>query len=174
MILKGKLTVLRPITLKDAPRFVRWLADPAVNKFTTRSKATLKEEVKWIRGLPKAKNSVNWAIDTKEGVHIGSIGLEFNKQDKRAIYDILIGDKQYWSKGYGYDATKTLLDYAFKKLKLHRVSLSVYAYNERAIKLYEKLGFKKFGIGRENIYYHHKFYNCVYMDMLNREWRAKG
>lgn len=174
MILKGELTILRPIILKDAPRFVRWLADSSVNKFTIRGKATLKEETDWIKSLPKDKGKTNWAIDTKDGIHIGSIGLEFDKQDKRAIYDIFIGDKQYWGRGYGYDATKTLLDYAFKKLKLHRIDLSVYAYNKRAINFYKKLGFKKIGIGRESIYYRGKFYDCVYMDMLQKEWLARG
>jgi len=144
MILKGKKTTLRPIALKDAPRFVKWMNDPAVNKFLAKRKLTLKEEIKWIKGLRKDKINKIFAIDTIDGAHIGSIGLhDLDKLNKCAVYGINIGNKKYWSKGYGTDASNTILKYGFEKLKLHRIELHVYDYNKRAYALYKKLGFKK-------------------------------
>ena len=171
MILKGKKVILRPIRLSDASRFVKWLSDPTVNKFTTRRPIFLKEERKWIRSLLKNRDDFHLAIDTKDGVHIGSVGLEIQKRDRKADFDILIGDKNYWDRGYGTDATYVMLDYGFRKLKLHRIFLRVFKFNKRAIKIYKKLGFKMEGTGREAVFNKGKFYDLVYMGILRKEWR---
>lgn len=171
MILKGEKVILRPVKLNDAQRFVKWLSDPEVNKFTTRRKITLKEEKKWIRDFPARKEDKIFAIDTKDGIHIGSIGLHhIDSRDKNARFGILIGDKKYWNQGYGRNATKVILNYAFNKLKLHRIDLGVYSYNSRAIKVYKKLGFKLEGIKREAVFHKGKFYNDLCMGILRKEW----
>lgn len=171
MILKGEKVILRPIKLSDTPRFVEWLADSKVNQYTTRKRITLKEEKKWIKSLARKKDEIHWAIDTKDNIHIGSVGLEIRRQDKKADFDILIGDKSYWGKGYGFDVACLVMNYAFRKLRLHRVYLNVYSYNKRAIGLYKNLGFKVEGIGRESVYYKNKFYDQFYMGILRKEWR---
>lgn len=66
---------------------------------------------------------------------------------------------------------KTVLDFGFKKLKLHRIELDVYNYNKRAIGLYKKMGFKIEGIKREHNFYKGKFYSTYYMSILDREWK---
>ncbi|HRY60145.1 MAG TPA: GNAT family protein [Patescibacteria group bacterium] len=172
MILKGQKTILRPIKISDTSNFVKWSCDSNVNKFTTRRKNNKKEIEKWIKGIPKDKTQKQFAIETREGKHIGSTQLlEINPQDKNALFAILIGDKDYWSSGYGYDASKSLINYAFKKMKLHKLYLNVYDYNKRAIGLYKKLGFKTEGTRRENIFYNNKFHNEYLMGLLVREWR---
>jgi len=62
------------------------------------------------------------------------------------------------------------LDYAFKKLKLHRVGLDVYAYNPRAISVYKKLGFKSEGRGREYLFQNGRWHDEIWMSILDREW----
>ncbi|MDO8522838.1 MAG: GNAT family protein [bacterium] len=172
MKLIGKQIILRPIKLSDAEHFVKWVSDPEVNKFTTRNKITLKEELKWIKGMRKTKNTFIFAIDTKDGTHIGSAGIhDMNRKDKNAIFGILIGDKKYWNKGYGTDATTVLLNYGFNKLKLHRIELFVYEYNPRAIKVYKRLGFKLEGIKREQVFYKNKFYDVLNFGILDREYK---
>jgi RimJ/RimL family protein N-acetyltransferase len=173
MILKGEKVILRPIKLSDAPRFVKWFNDPQVNKFMFLRKISLKEEKKWIKNSLKDKTKINLAIETKEGLHIGTTGLELNQQNCRAYFGIIIGEKEYWSRGYGTDAARTILNFGFKKLKLHRVDLDVYDYNPRAQKLYKKLGFKKEGVKREHNFYNGKFRNVVYMGLLAGEWKKK-
>ncbi len=172
MKLKGEKIILRPLKIDDAQRFVKWLKDPEVNKFTTRKPVNLKEEKIWIRKVTKnRKEDLHLAIDAEEGVHIGSIGLFFNLRDKNATFDILIGDKKYWDGGYGTDAAKTIINYGFKKFNLHRIQLQVLEYNPRAIKVYKKLGFKTEGVGREKALYKSKFYNNINMGILEREWK---
>lgn len=119
----------------------------------------------------KNKNKLDLIIETLEKLPIGSVGLWFSKKDKFALYGIEIGNKNDWGKGYGTDATKTILNYAFQKLKLHRVELNVYEYNTRAIRLYKKLGFKIEGTRRDRCFYKGKFYNEISMSMLRNEWR---
>ena len=172
MILKGKKTILRPIKLSDAPNFVKWSCDSGVNKFTTRRKSNKKEIEKWIKGIPKDKSQKQFSIETQEGKHIGSTQLlEINSKDKNALFAIMIGDKDYWSSGYGYDASRLLIDLAFKKMKLHKLYLNVYDYNKRAIRLYKKLGFKIEGTRRENIFYNNKFHDEYLMGLLVKEWK---
>ena len=173
MILKGKLVKLRKIKISDASRFVKWFGDKEVNKFTTRRKLSLAEEKKWIKGMPK-----HWQIDrifaivTIFGIHIGSIGLhKIDKRDKNASYGIVIGDNNYWQKGYGTDASRLILDYGFNVLKMHRIYLRVYDYNKRAIEVYKNLGFKLEGKEREHNFYNNKFHDVFMMGLLRHEWQ---
>ena len=168
----GKKVVLRPIEMSDAPRFVVWLNDPAVNKFVLKRSITLNEEQKWIRSLKKAKKTEHhFAIDTNKGVHVGSIALFVKIPNQMATFGILIGDKNYWNKGYGTDATKTILEYGFNRLKLHRIQLEVYKYNPRAIRVYKKLSFKLEGIRRQSNLYKGTFYDDLIMGILKSEWK---
>jgi RimJ/RimL family protein N-acetyltransferase len=174
MILKGKKVVLRPVRMDDAPRFVKWFNDQEVNKFVKLRSLDLKSEQKWIseRVAGKVKDGIHFCIETKEQVHIGAVSLDnISKFHKHATFGIFIGDKNYWNKGFGTEAAQLILDYGFKKLKLHKIDLDVYSYNPRAIKVYKKLGFKKEGIKREHAFWQGKFYNAYQMSILDREWK---
>ncbi len=126
MQLKNNKVTLRPISLEDAPRFVRWINNPAVSKPLRghHKRLTLKEEKEWIKGLSKKrKTEKQFSIDTAEGMHIGSTGLVIDSNGKVAAFGIEIGDIDYWGKGYGFAATSLLMEYAFTVLKLHKVEL---------------------------------------------------
>ena len=173
MQLKGKKVILRKIKLSDAKNFVKWFNDPLVNKFMFVRGITLAKERKYIleRISGKIKNALHFCIDTFEGIHIGSVSLEnIHERNKNSSFGIIIGNKNYWNKGYGEEASRLIIDYGFKKLKLHRIELDVYSYNKRAIKLYKKLGFKKEAIRREHNFYNGKFYDTIIMSLLKREW----
>jgi RimJ/RimL family protein N-acetyltransferase len=175
MILKGKKVVLRSVKLDDAPRFVKWFNDPEVYQFIMTRGIKLKDEKKWIKQKIKTevKNDLFLCIDTKDGVHIGSIGLhKINSLYKHASLGISIGDKEYWDKGLGTEAAWLIINYGFKKLKLHRVDLDVYSTNPRAIKVYKNLGFKKEGIKRDHRLWKGKYYDSYMMSTLDREWKA--
>lgn len=177
MVLKGQKTILRPLRLKDAPRFVKWTNDREVMRLArgTVKKNTLKEEKKWIRGVAKYKEAKHFAIDTLDDIHIGSIGFKLlDLINKNGEIGIIIGDKRFWNKGYGTDAMRALMEYGFRKLKLHRLDLAVFAYNKRAIAVYKKLGFRREGESREQVLWGGKFYNSVLMGILDREWRKKN
>lgn len=172
MIIKGKKLILRPIRLSDASRFVKWVNDPEVNKLLrgNTKKITLKEERKWIKSLPKkVKTEKQFAIEASNGIHIGSLSLILDIKNKCAVFGILIGDKNYWNRGYGTEATNMILAYGFNNLKLHRIELNVFIYNKRAIKVYKNLGFKFEGVKRESLFYKDKFFDVVQMGVLNKE-----
>ena len=175
MILCGEKTILRPIVAGDLPRFVRWLKNDAVRRGISGNPKgpTIKQEREWFGGLPKKKKSEkHFAIDTKDGLHIGSASLRLDVTHKRAEIGILIGDTRAWGKGYGREVMLLLMRYGFEKLKLHRIDLGVYAYNTRAIALYKKLGFRPEGRRRDFVLWKGKFYDEILMSMLEKEWKV--
>jgi len=83
-----------------------------------------------------------------------------------------LGDRAVWGKGYGTDAMRVILRYAFEVLNLNRVSLSVYDYNPRGIRSYEKAGFVEEGRSRQWLQREGKRWDLVYMGILRSEWEA--
>ena len=73
-------------------------------------------------------------------------------RNRHAELAIVIGNKDYWSKGYGTEIMKKLLEWGFEGLNLNRLYLHVFSFNKRAIGLYEKMGFKEEGRLRAMIY----------------------
>jgi RimJ/RimL family protein N-acetyltransferase len=174
IVLKGKKVVLRPLSIKDAPRFCRWLKDREVTKFLSiynQAPPTLEEEKDWVKRAQKDKNNFRLAIDTIAGKHIGNVSLQgIDRGDKRAAFGILIGDKKYWGQGYGTEAGKLMVDYGFKKLKLHRIHLTCIAYNIRGKKSYEKIGFKIEGRLREHLFRDGCWHDEIHMGILADEY----
>ena len=176
MILHGEKVTLRPIAASDLPRFVRWLKNDAVRKGISGNPKgpTTQQEKAWFESLPKKKkDEKHFAIDTQNGLHIGSASLRLNTTHKRAEIGILIGDAHAWGKGYGRETMLLLMRYGFEKLKLHRIDLGVYAYNTRAIALYKKLGFTLEGRKRDFVLWKGKFYDEILMSMLEKEWKNR-
>jgi RimJ/RimL family protein N-acetyltransferase len=104
---------------------------------------------------------------------IGLIGLFANFQSHReAFMGIQIGERDYWGKGYGTDALRVLLQYAFDELNLYRVSLSVLEGNERAMRSYEKCGFRYEGRERQTWAYDGRRWDEIYMGLVREEWQA--
>jgi len=83
-----------------------------------------------------------------------------------------LGDRDYWGKGYGTDAMKIVLRYAFTELNLQRVSLDVFGYNERALRSYQKAGFVIEGRQRQLLLRNGQRFDCIYMGVLRNEWLA--
>ena len=78
----------------------------------------------------------------------------------------MIGDKNEWDKGYGSDTLKTILGYAFKKLKLNRFELEVFHKNKRGINCYQKCGFKKEGIRKKYFIKNNQIYDSIMMSII--------
>jgi len=173
-ILRGKKVILKPMTLKDAPNFLRWFADKEVVRFIGNQNQglTLEKERQYIKRLAAKKEQVAWSIYTKDSAHIGSTDLHsLNFKHKKSDWGIMIGDKDYWNQGYGQDVLKTVLRYCFNKLKLHRVSLSVYEGNIGGIKCYAKCGFKQEGIKRESIFRFGGYLDEIIMGILKDDYK---
>ncbi len=92
----------------------------------------------------KSLNSTPFSIETLDGRHIGSCAL-YDWTSTDVQLGIRIGDKDYWGKGYGTEATNILVDYCFACTDINRIWLKVLPLNTRAIKSYEKCGFVRAG-----------------------------
>ena len=104
---------------------------------------------------------------------IGFVGLRDVRWNQRdAWVGIGIGEADYWNNGYGTDAMRLTLQYAFMELSLERVSLSVFTFNQRAIRSYEKAGFRPEGVKRQVIHRDGMIEDVLYMGILRQEWMA--
>ena len=105
---------------------------------------------------------------------IGDIGLDSVRNGHGDTFvGIGIGEREYWGKGYGTDAMRILLRYAFTELNLERVSLDVFEYNPRAVRSYEKAGFKHEGRARGWLHRAGRRWDLIYMGILREEWEAQ-
>lgn len=171
----GEKAYLRPVDQEDVDRFVRWFNDPEV-RINLSSSFPLNRirEREFVEKLYRDERDVVLAIVVKEGdQHIGVAGLHGIKLPNRnATFGIAIGEKALWDKGFGTEAARLILDYGFRQLNLHRVTLWVYSTNRRAIHVYEKLGFKEEGRKRESEYRDGTYCDDVLMGILKREWKG--
>lgn len=99
---------------------------------------------------------------------IGLGGIQYSHGD--AYTGLGIGEREFWNRGYGTEAMKLVLGYAFEELNLHRVSLNVFDYNGRAIRSYEKAGFVVEGRVREFLHRNGRRFDLIYMGILREEW----
>ncbi len=117
-------------------------------------------------------NSVFFMIRTLDGEKpIGFMGLFdilWNHGD--ALIGIGLGEREYWGNGYGTDAMRTLLSFAFTEMNLRRASLIVFDYNPRAYRSYEKCGFTKEGTVRGVLQREGQRWDWHFMGILKEEW----
>jgi RimJ/RimL family protein N-acetyltransferase len=105
---------------------------------------------------------------------IGEIGLEGDKlPHAEAFVGIGLGEREFWGKGYGSDAMRIILRYAFTELNLHRVSLDVFEYNPRAVRSYQKVGFVEEGRLRRFLHRDGRRWDLIFMGILREEWQRK-
>jgi len=165
----GRKTILRKLEEKDLNNCLIWFKDSSVNKFLSQdfSNLTKAQEIQWFRCIQNSKKDLVFAIDTKDRyIHIGNCGLhKINWIKKSCELGIMIGEKNYWNKGYGLDAIKIMINFAFDKLNLVRIELNVYEYNHRAIKVYSKCGFKTINVLKKNHHYDGKFWDTFVMEL---------
>jgi RimJ/RimL family protein N-acetyltransferase len=176
-VLKGKKCVLSDLKEKDLPKFVRWLPNNEVSQYllVDFSNLTLKKEKAWYNDTKKQKDTIIfglYALDGNKKVLIGSTGLKkIDYNHENAEFGIIVGDKNYWGKGIGTEATKLVLDFGFKVLGLNAIYLAVFSKNKAGQKAYKRAGFKKTGLLRQHLKYKKGFDDIFFMDILRKEWK---
>jgi len=170
----GKNCYLSPIDLNDAEKFTEWLNDLELieNLSEYHSIFNVETEKAFLETISKTHNYS--IIDITNDTVIGVCGfLDIDNVQQTAEVGIFIGEKKYWGKGYGTEALSLLIDYGFKAINLHNIFLRVYSYNERAIKSYEKIGFKIIGKRREARFLKMERFDIVFMDLLPGDFYKK-
>jgi RimJ/RimL family protein N-acetyltransferase len=170
--LMGDKVYLSPVCPDDWKTFDKWDSDYETQHFHfgggyVHSPAT---DSSGAEGTSRNKNQFSIVCKETDKV-IGNCGFNIDDVANRyAKIGIRIGEKEYWSKGYGADAMRVLLDFGFNVRGYNNISLNVYDYNERAIACYEKVGFKRQGVWRECMIRGEKKYDCFHYDFLADEY----
>ena len=157
------MVILRPLDKeKDLENVTKWINDPEIRPFVSNFvPLTKKDEEEFFDR--KKENERLVVIETKDGKSIGTMGL--HKIDHRngfAETGALIGEKDYWGKGYGTDAKMILLNHAFNTENLRKVLSSALAFNGRSIGYNKKCGYKICGKFEKHI-----FVNGEYVDLIH-------
>ena len=170
----------RGIEKEDLPYFVKWLNDPEVRRgLSLFLPLSLAEEEQWFADLSKRPPferpmAIEIQPDPKKDnwVFIGNCGFfDIDWQNRVAEMGIHIGEKDFWDKGFGTNAMRLLLKHGFENLNLHRLWLRVYEPNQRAVRAYEKAGFKLEGKFREGQFLEGKYVDVIIMSVLQTEWQ---
>ena len=173
----GDNIYLRPLDMEDIDSFVLWLNDEEVRQYLMRMSPLNKiREKDFMENLYNDDRNVVLGITLKENDQlIGNTALnKISIPYRQASLGIVIGDKACWSKGYGTEALNLMLGHGFDQLNLHRIFLTVLSFNARAIRAYEKAGFRREGVFREHMYRNGKYHDVYYMGILENEWRERN
>lgn len=129
------------------------------------------DEEEWFEGISKRKeHEVVFAI-MADGKHIGMIGIhQINRKDGTAITGTMIGNKEYWGKGYGTEAKMLLLDFAFNTMNLRKICSSVIAFNERSYKYSLKCGYIEEGRRKLQNFRHGKYWDEIFLAVFRDDW----
>ena len=170
----GDRIYLSPRNSEDLEIFTEWLNDFETTDYIGRSGilTTLAGEKKYLEEnySPEATFVI---VTIKNDKMIGTVSLEkIDNINRTATLGIFIGDKNYRSQGYGTEAIKLLLEYGFKYMNLYNISLDLMEFNTRALKCYEKCGFKEYGRRRKCKFINGRYYDCISMDILQEEFRG--
>lgn len=171
--LTGEKVRLRPLVIPDAPRLVHLLSDPAVSRnLRLRSPVTLAAEREFIAALAHATDQMVLGITALEdGRLMGVCGLhQLGDPARQAELGLFLGGPEEWGKGYGTEVTRLLCAHGFETLGLNRIWLHVYADNERGLRAYQHVGFRREGVLRQAALRDGEHVDVVAMGILRREW----
>lgn len=174
-MLQGTKVRLRALEPADYPTLARWLNDAGVMVFwghpgntVTIADVSRQEEANAARGTSR-----KYIIETFEGQSVGQIDYyDLDWQARSCWVSIMIGERDFWSGGYGTDAMQTLLSYLFDQLGLHRIGLTVHASNERARRSYAKSGFREEGVLRDWAFFNGAWVDGILMSVLEDDFGA--
>ncbi|MGC5774587.1 GNAT family N-acetyltransferase [Paenibacillus pabuli] len=175
-LLETKRIYLRPFESTDVNTYFPGLFDAEMRRLTgTQNSFTRAQVERYIENAAQDDSRLMLLIALQENDQIiGDIALmDMHTKNRSAHIRIAIDQAEHQGKGYGSEALLLMLDYGFGICNLHRIELEVYAFNERAIRTYEKLGFLREGVRRDALYYNHQYHDAIQMSMLENEFRER-
>lgn len=174
----GERIVLREYRKEDLPYIHEWVNNPKITDMLSDFifPHTLNRTENFLEAMLKTTENdlCGFVIaykDTEE--YLGQIDfIKIDWKNRRALMGMIIGKEEYHNKGYGTEAMKLLLEYGFNRLGLNKVELEVRAYNKKALRCYEKCGFKVEGVFRQDFFIHGEFTDTIRMGILKTEWNS--
>ena len=165
-MISGEKVILKGLTKDSSELIYEWVNQEDLRSLTgTLYPISEYEHEEWVKKMATATDKKLFLICDKSTCKpIGTIGLKnFNYTVRKVELFISIGDSEYLSGGYGTDSVKTLVDFCFSNLNLHKVYVRVFSSNKRAIRCYEKAGFKIEGNLRDEHYINGRYEDVVLM-----------
>ncbi|WP_369246726.1 GNAT family N-acetyltransferase [Streptomyces sp. R41] len=174
-VLTGDRTVLRPFTEDDALGMAEIVEDPEVSRFTGEPSAelTLERLRSWYGSRSAQTDRLDLAVtDRASGELVGEVVLyDWNPAGRSCTFRTLIGPRGR-GKGLGTEATRLIVGHGFEQLGLHRIELELYSHNQRARRVYDKVGFVEEGVRRQTETRDGVWVDETIMAILAHEWAA--
>ncbi len=167
---EGAGIFLRPMTYEDTDLIIGWRNSEEVRRnFIYRKPFTREGHENWIRTMIETGRAVQMVIcSIPSGRPLGSVYIrDIDREHNKAEYGIFIGESQDRGRGMGTAAAKLMLRYCFREEKLHRVYLRALAGNDRAVRSYEKAGFKKEALLKDDVLIDGKYCDIIWMAAIN-------
>ncbi|MGL4449687.1 MAG: GNAT family N-acetyltransferase [Sarcina sp.] len=177
MIFTGSKIILRSYKKEDLKKALEYINDYKITKNLSLDAifpVSLEAEEEFIKRSCEKKIDMtyNFALESIEtGEYIGGCGI--NKTDlknRNCTIGVFIGDQELWGQGYGTDAMEVLIHYIFNELNFEKIKLSVYSFNDRALKCYTNLGFIEEGRLKKEIFREGKYYDVILMAMFREDY----
>ena len=177
-ILKGNLVHLAAVDPEEVSKlFATWDRDSEYRRLLDISPPRLhssKAIKDWLeKELGDQGNTLHWFTirAVADNQLLGDIVIDVTQWNARdSFVGLGIGPRNFWGKGFGTEAMQLILQYAFTELNLRRVTLTVFEYNQRAIRSYEKVGFRHEGRQRDRILREGKRWDILCMGILREDW----
>jgi RimJ/RimL family protein N-acetyltransferase len=169
----GEKIVLRPYQESDAEPLYQATANFVLRRLTgTQRTFTLAQIQQYLAELAKSDTRRGFIIALPETLApVGEVVLmNIDSVNRNASIRISLFSEADFSKGYGSEAMRLMVNYGFAELNLHRIELDVFAFNTRAIRVYENIGFKREGLLRDTLFYDGEFHDTVLMSILEDDW----
>jgi len=172
--MQGRLVRLRAYEKADADALVRWFSDDEVTRWLGPMNVPIsraKQEAFIEMASTPADDAKYFAIETLDGQLVGDCGLRsIDWKCRKAEFFITIGEKSLWDKGFGTDALRIVIRLAFEKMNLNRLWLTALVDNPRAVRCYEKCGFVREGLLRQESYVDAKYRDVFMMALLRADY----
>lgn len=171
--LAGKLVLLRPVCVGDAPGLTEMVGDPEVGRLTgSRKPFDPRALEQWYATRGAQHDRLDLAIvERATGEYVGEVVLnEFDPDNRSCLFRIALVGSRAFGRGLGTEATRLILAHAFDTVGLHRVELEVFAFNPRARHVYEKVGFVHEGTRRQALHWDGAWIDAHVMAVLADDW----
>lgn len=169
---------LRGIESSDYQTTFQWRNDEEIFSMVGGQKyyVTIEKEKRWAEQVALDNNNVRLMVCLKDGDKpIGIVSLtDINYVNRTAHSHILLGDKSSWGRGYGTEALRQLLTYAFDELGMNRVEAQILDTNAGSIRMHQKCGYVEEGIKRESIYKQGKYHNQLMVAVLKKDYAERN
>jgi RimJ/RimL family protein N-acetyltransferase len=173
--------MLKPHTLDNVEKMHLWENDPELLYYNDdqpedRQPDTLEEMRHYVERIMQPdleRHIIYYAIHKKEGQRFIGYGMIafIDSYNRRCRLGITIGERAEWGYGYAQEALRAVINYCFQTLDLNRIGVEIYAFNDRSIRLFERLGFQREGVVRQAVWKKGAFIDEYIYGLLKQEWQ---